>query len=105
MADRDPIWDALKERTQDKFNADRSRFLQQAQTDDDGGWTKHTEFHWSRMVNGDRLDYWPSRKKFQYRGRVSRGLRAMYGIIRATDGVAASDGQTPVMGGKEKDHG
>jgi hypothetical protein len=74
MADRDPIWDALKERSQGKFDADRTRFLQQAQTDDDGGWTKHTEFHWSRMVNGERLDYWPSRKKFQYRGRCRVGF-------------------------------
>jgi hypothetical protein len=83
MTDRDPIWDALKKRSQGKFDADRTRFLQQAQSDDDGGWTKHTEFHWSRVINGERLDYWPSRKKFQYRGQVLRGLRAMYKIIRA----------------------
>jgi len=25
------------------------------------------------MVNGERLDYWPSRKKYQYRGKVKRG--------------------------------
>ena len=83
MSDRDPIWDALKERSQQKFNADRQRFLTQAQADDDGGWTKHTEWHWSRSVNGERLDYWPSRKKFQYRGRVQRGLGAMHAIIRS----------------------
>jgi hypothetical protein len=70
---RDPIWDAMKQHSREKFNADRARFLAQAQTDDDGGWTKHTEYHWSRCVNGERLDYWPSRKKFQWRGKVQRG--------------------------------
>lgn len=73
MTDRDPIWDALREHSKGKFDADRARFLAQAQADDDGGWTKHTEFHWSRRVNGERLDYWPSRKKFQWRGKVQRG--------------------------------
>ena len=82
MSDRDPIWDALKQRSQQKFNTDRQRFLTQAQADDDGGWTKHTEWHWSRSVNGERLDYWPSRKKFQYRGRVQRGLGVLYAIIK-----------------------
>lgn len=73
MSDRDPIWDALKAHKQGKFDADRARFLAQAQADDDGGWTKHTQYHWSRIVAGQRLDYWPSRKKWQYAGRVQRG--------------------------------
>lgn len=38
-----------------------------------GGWIKHTEFHWSRTVAGKRLDYWPSRNKFMYDGRVMCG--------------------------------
>lgn len=70
---RDPIWDALKEHSKSKFDADRARFLNQAVQHDDGGWTKHTPYHWSRTVCGDRLDFWPSRKKFQFRGRVQRG--------------------------------
>lgn len=83
MSDRDPLWDALVEHKKAKFDADRKRFLGQALRDDDGGWTKHTAHHWSRSVNGERLDYWPSRKKFMFRGQVMRGLKAMYGIIRA----------------------
>lgn len=71
--ERDPIWDAMKQHSKEKFAADRKRFLEQAEKDDDGGWTKHTQYHWSRTVDGDRLDYWPSRKKFQYRGKVQRG--------------------------------
>lgn len=70
---RDPIYDALKDHVKDKFDADRSRFLASAVADDDGGWTKHTPYHWSRMVGPDKLDYWPSRKKFQFKGKVRRG--------------------------------
>ncbi|CAB4135047.1 hypothetical protein UFOVP275_58 [uncultured Caudovirales phage] len=73
MSDRDPIWDCLKEKAKVKFDADRAAFLSLAQKSDDGGWTKHTDYHWSRSINGQRLDYWPSRKKYQYLGRVLRG--------------------------------
>lgn len=44
------------------------------------GWTVHTDYHWSRMLAGHRLDYWPSRNKFQYRGRVMVG--SVDGFIR-----------------------
>ena len=73
MTDRDPIWDALKAHAKSKFDEDRSRFLAAAVAEDDGKWTKHTVYHWSRNVAGERLDYWPSRKKFQFRGKVMRG--------------------------------
>lgn len=73
MSDRDPIYDAMKAHSKTKFDADRAAFLNQAKASDDGQWTKHTEFHWSRVVAGKRLDYWPSRKKFQFDGRVMRG--------------------------------
>lgn len=76
------FWQALKERSKAKFDADRANFLAQALIDDDGGWTKHTQWHWSRTVEGQRLDYWPSRKKFQYKGAVHRGLRLMYTILK-----------------------
>lgn len=64
---------ALKADRKAKFDLDRKRFMEQAISKDDGLWTKHTEFHWSRMVGGQRLDYWPSRKKWMYRNKVSRG--------------------------------
>ncbi len=70
---RDPVWDALKEHSKAKFNHDRKMFMEHAKAADDGQWTKHTEFHWSRMVAGHKLDFWPSRNKFQYRGKVRRG--------------------------------
>ena len=73
MSNRDPMWDTLKEHSKEKFDHDRARFLEEAKKHDDGKWTKHSEYHWSRIVSGKRLDYWPSRKKYQYGGKVRRG--------------------------------
>lgn len=44
---------------------------------DPEGWTKHTPYHWSRKLRGLRLDYWPTKHKFMYDGRV------MVGDVRA----------------------
>lgn len=40
---------------------------------DPTGWTQHTPYHWSRKLNGKTLDYWPSRNKFAYEGKVLTG--------------------------------
>lgn len=63
----------IKQHAKEKFASDRKRFMSDATSKDDGCWTKHTEYHWSRYVNDFRLDYWPSRKKYQFRGKVQRG--------------------------------
>jgi hypothetical protein len=76
----DDFWAALAAHKKEKFDADRKRFLQEAIERDDGGWTKHTQWHWSRTIEGERLDYWPTRKKFMWRGKVMRGLKAMSNI-------------------------
>lgn len=70
---RDPIYDDMKQYGKEKFDADRKRFMEDALEADDGGWVKHTQYHWSRQLNGHKLDYWPSRKKWQYKGKVRRG--------------------------------
>lgn len=36
-------------------------------------WTKHTKYHWARDLNGYRLDFWPSKRKFMYKGKVMTG--------------------------------
>lgn len=55
--------------------------LKKSEELDDGKWTHHTEYHWSRQLCGKRLDYWPSRNKFQYgKGRVMVG--DVFGFIR-----------------------
>lgn len=51
----------------------RNRYrLNTALNEDDGGWTKHTQHHWSRIVNDKRLDYWPSTSRFKYEGKTYR---------------------------------
>ncbi len=70
---RDPIWDAMKALSKEKFDSDREAFLQEALEKDDGGWTKHSPHHWTRDLCGHRLQYWPSRNKFHYRGKTRRG--------------------------------
>jgi hypothetical protein len=37
------------------------------------GWEKHTETHWYRMVDGEKLHWWPSANKWLYRGKYYRG--------------------------------
>lgn len=36
-------------------------------------WTEHTPWHWSCKLEGKRLDYWPTRNKWQYDGRIMCG--------------------------------
>lgn len=54
-----------------QFNKERKK--RNLETANKEGWTIHAEYHWSRMLNGKRLDYWPSRNKFQYDGKVMCG--------------------------------
>lgn len=37
------------------------------------GWTKHTEYHWSTLLNGKRLDFWPSKDKWIYNEKIMFG--------------------------------
>lgn len=34
------------------------------------GWTQHTPWHWSRILKGHRIDYWPSKNKFRYMNKT-----------------------------------
>jgi hypothetical protein len=36
-------------------------------------WIKHTEHHWQTEVDGDILDYWPSKRKWRFRGVTQTG--------------------------------
>lgn len=40
---------------------------------DDTGWSKHTVHHWYLMIDGKKLDYWPSSNKWQFDGQWYRG--------------------------------
>lgn len=66
MGDLSDDYKYMKELNNDR----KKRNIESASRD---GWNLHTEYHWSRELNGKRLDYWPSRNKFQYDGRVMCG--------------------------------
>lgn len=63
----------LPEKQERQFDIDRANSLAVAERQSDGKWKKHTAFHWSRIVLGKKLDYWPSREKYMYDGRVHIG--------------------------------
>lgn len=73
MGDMREIFDGMKEANKER----KRRNLESANPD---GWTKHTEYHWSRKLNGKRLDYWPSTGRFKYDGRMMQG--GIEGFIR-----------------------
>lgn len=33
-------------------------------------WIKHTVWHWQTRIHGDLLDYWPTKKKWRFRGET-----------------------------------
>lgn len=37
------------------------------------GWTQHSPYHWSRTLNGKKLDFWPSKDKWMYDGKKWSG--------------------------------
>lgn len=63
-------WNA---RRKAKLAAQRQQHLQEAIAMDDGRWTKHTPYHWSRMVRGERLDFWPTKEKYRWHGKTEFG--------------------------------
>lgn len=56
----------------ERVKAHRSDMLSKADT---AGWTKHTDYHYSRMFAGKRFDWWPSGGKGMYEGRMIYGHR------------------------------
>lgn len=40
---------------------------------DPTGWTQHTPYHWSRILNGKLLNYWPSTRKWHYDNQTYTG--------------------------------
>lgn len=49
------------------------------------GWTKHDDYHFSGTLQGKRIDYWPTRNRFQYEGKVMCG--GIEGFIKKHDKV------------------
>jgi hypothetical protein len=56
-------------------NEERMRLVIAANLD---GWTRHSEYHWSRLVKGRKLDWWPSTGRWAY-GTVGRRQKMFRG--------------------------
>ena len=66
MGDMGDIFRAMKD-------TDKERKKRNLENANPKGWTEHTEYHWSRTLQGKRLDYWPSRNKFQHNNKIMVG--------------------------------
>ncbi len=63
--------------------ARKAERIEEAQRKDDGGWVKHTAWHWQRRTeNGESLNYWPSTVKAQYMGRMYYGPRDVNALFK-----------------------
>lgn len=69
MGDVGEYWRDHKEYIRDK----RKKNLKREMPFVLSGWTKHSDHHFSATVKEKRLDYWPSRNKFMYDGKVMTG--------------------------------
>ena len=70
MGDMREYYDDLKEHHKERISDNLKNAVEKL---DDGKWTKHTDYHWSRKLNGKKLDWWPSRNRFMYEKKVMVG--------------------------------
>lgn len=73
MGDMKDLFEAME----DDRKIRKAERLEKARAADLPGWTRHTEYHWSRMVAGHRLNWWPSTRKWSY-GTNNRGGPRIY---------------------------
>jgi len=74
MGDMGEVFNAMREQTKKH----RAKMLESADTE---GWTAHTEYHFSRMFNGKRMDWWPSGGKAKYDGKMVYGHKKVNELI------------------------
>lgn len=58
----------------------RQRNLENAYASGTDGWTVHHETHWSRMLQGHKLEYWPSKNKWRWLNKTYTG--DVHGFIK-----------------------
>lgn len=84
MGDMAEIFNAMREATKKH----RAEMLASADTE---GWTKHTSYHYSRIFNGERIEWWPSGGKAKYRGSMVYGHRRVNRLIARLKGLTATE--------------
>jgi hypothetical protein len=61
------VFRLIKEERQEKRRSRREAF------NGGEGWTRHHETHWSYVLHGERLDYWPGPQRFRWKGKTMNG--------------------------------
>lgn len=56
-----------------------------------GEWTRHSELHFSTLLDGDILEWWPSANKFRWRGETRMGDPELFMETYNRDRVANLD--------------
>lgn len=74
MGDMVEIFHAMREGKRQH----RAEMLAAADTE---GWTRHTEWHFSRTFAGKRMDWWPSGGKARYDGKMVYGHARVNALI------------------------
>lgn len=75
MGDMGELFNAWRE----EKRRHRAEMLAKADTE---GWTRHTEWHYSRVFNGKRVDWWPSRGKAMVAGKMVYGHRKVAEVVK-----------------------
>lgn len=81
MSDMGEMFSAMRGATQQH----RREMLAKADT---AGWHCHTEYHFSRVFDGERMDWWPSGGKAQFKGQMIYGHRRVNALIAKLKGEA-----------------
>lgn len=83
MGDMGEVFNAQRKATKEHH----AKMLARANTT---GWTRHTEWHFSRTFDGKRMDWWPSAGKAQFDGRMIYGHRKVNAKIAKMLNMAAN---------------
>jgi hypothetical protein len=65
---------------------------------DQPGWVKHHDTHWSVMLLGDKLDFWPGPSKWRWRGKTCTGdvFEFLQARIREKDSAKQAKQDKPI---------
>ena len=74
MSDIGDDFRAVREETRKHHRA----MLAQANTE---GWTQHTEWHFSRVINEVRVEWWPGSGKARINGRMVYGHKKVNAML------------------------
>lgn len=45
-------------------------------------WVIHTDYHWTTIIEGEKIDYWPTKAKFRFEGQTKVGEKQLLNLIR-----------------------